>query len=123
MCPYCFSYSCVGWGGEWQCRRKLIRITPIDPANLNAATTTAKSTSTIPGIPGATIAQAWSFATLNNDLGQVPMSQIGDGIIVLVGLQAWAIIRFLDKIQTVSANGIIQALSYSNYFQQQIEVA
>jgi|ERR1700690_285312 len=105
------------------CCIKKIRITPIDPSGLNSATTAAKAASTIPGVSAATIAQAWSFATLNNDLGQVPMSQIGDAIIVVVGSQPWAIIRFITTIQTVSANGIIQALSYANYFQEQIEVA
>jgi hypothetical protein len=38
-------------------------------------------------------------------------------------LQPWAIIRMITTVQTVSANGIIQALSYANYFQEQIEVA
>lgn len=105
------------------CRRKLIRITPIDPSGLNSLTTTAKSTSTIPGVTAATIAQAWSIATLTNDLGQPPMTVIGDAICVVVGSQPWVILRFLTSLQTVSANGIIQALSYENYFEETIEVA
>lgn len=117
----------MGWpwwfDNDRNCRRHLIRAVPIDPSGLNSLTTTAKSTSTIPGMTAATIAQAWSFLTLTNDLGQVPMSQVGDGLIVLIGLQPWAIIRMITTVQTVSANGIIQALSYANYFQEQIEVA
>lgn len=105
------------------CQNKLIRLVPIDPSGLNSLTTTAKSTSTIPGVAGATIAQAWSILILNYDLGQQPMSQVGDAIVVLVGSQPWVIIRFLTTVQTNSANGIIQGLSYFNYFQAQIEVA
>lgn len=124
MWPYNYFYcsNCNGTGCI-NCNSQLIRITPIDPSSLNALTTTAKSTSTVAGIPGATIAQAWSFATLISDLGQAPMTAIGDAIIVLVGTQAWAIVRFLTTVTTVPCNGIIQALSYSNYFQAQIQVA
>jgi hypothetical protein len=105
------------------CSKKLIRITPIDPSGLNSATTTAKSTSTIPGITAATIAQAWSIVTLTNELGQPPMTVVGDALIVVIGNQPWAIIRFISTVQTVSANGIVQALSYQNYFEETIEVA
>jgi hypothetical protein len=116
-CSWCSGAGCG------QCRRHLIRINPIDPSALNSLTTTAKSTSSIPGVSGATIAQAWQFLTLTNDLGQPPMTAIGDAIVVVVGSQPWIILRFLTTIQTVSATGIIQALSYANYFQNQIEMA
>ena len=104
-------------------RQKLIRIVPIDPSGLNSITTTAKSTSTVPGVSAATIAQAWSIQQLNYDLGQPPMTVVGDAIVVVVGSQPWVILRFLTSVQTVSANGIVQGLSYANYFQEQIEVA
>ena len=117
----------MGWpfwfDSNRHCPRKLIRVTPIDPSGLNSLTTTAKSTSTIPGITAATIAQAWSIATLTNDLGQPPMTVVGDALIVVIGSQPWAIVRFLSTVQTVSANGIVQALSYANYFEETIEVA
>lgn len=103
--------------------RQIIRIAPIDPSSLNSLTTTAKSTSTIPGLTAATIAQAWTIATLTNDLGQPPLTAIGDAIVALVGSQAWCILRFLTTVQTVPCTGIAQALSYANYFMTQVQVA
>lgn len=114
MYPYPYSPNrCYG--------KLLITIKPLDPANLNSITLAAKSGNAT--ISGATICQSWAIYNLNYELGVQPMTQVGDALLCMVGAQPWAVVRFGSNTITQPTNGIIQALSYNNYFQNQIEVA
>lgn len=102
-------------------QKLLIKIQPLDPSALNTLTTGAKAAN--PTIASAAIAQSWGIYNLNFELGLQPLTQVGDAIICMVGSQPWSVVRFMSMVSVQPANGIIQALSYSNYFQNQIEVA